>query len=148
MLVSNCLEVRLCGFGRGRDAYELFNLTRIDDPDQHARLWLILSAERLLGDATETLLRETDNAYKDVTNKLYDEYKAMRDKLIAFLVDPAGGDHRIHSLVDSLIQPVSRRRQPTDVRWPLLRRQRCFPVLFGHRPAGQFDHFQRANDSP
>ena len=39
------------------------------------RLWLLLSAERLLGGATEALLRETDSAYKDITDELYKEYK-------------------------------------------------------------------------
>ena len=34
VLVSNCLEIRLYGFGRGRDAYELFDLTRLDDPEE------------------------------------------------------------------------------------------------------------------
>ncbi len=29
VLVSNCVEIRLYGFGRGRDAYELFDLTKL-----------------------------------------------------------------------------------------------------------------------
>ena len=64
VLVSNCVEIRLYGFGRGRDAYELFDLTKLDDPEEHARLCMMLSAERLLGGATDALLRETDSAYK------------------------------------------------------------------------------------
>ena len=91
VLVSNCLEIRLYGFGRGRDAYEYFDLTKLDDYEEHARLWLILSAERFLGGATETLLRDTDNAYKDVTNKLYAEYKGLRERLIDFIVNTAEG---------------------------------------------------------
>jgi hypothetical protein len=59
VLVSNCIQIRLYGFGRGRDAYEIFDLAKLDDPDEHARLWLVLSAERLLGGGTEALLRET-----------------------------------------------------------------------------------------
>ena len=106
VLVSNCIEIRLYGFGRGRDAYEMFNLARLDDPVEHARLWLILSADRLLGGATDALLRDTDNAYKDVTNKLYDEYKAMRERLIAFLVDPAGGPKLAHAAAIELAQKL------------------------------------------
>lgn len=106
VLVSNCIEIRLYGFGRGRDAYELFNLARIDDPDEHARLWLILSAERLLGGATDALLRESDSAYKDVTNQLYDEYKSMRERLITFLVDPAGGPKLAHSAAIEMAQKL------------------------------------------
>jgi len=37
-------------------------------------LWLLLSAERFIGGATDLLLRETDSAYKDITGKL-DGYK-------------------------------------------------------------------------
>ncbi|PPD46172.1 MAG: type I restriction endonuclease subunit M [Methylocystis sp.] len=91
VLVSNCLEIRLYGFGRGRDAYELFDLTRLDEPEEHARLWLILSAQQLLGGGTDALLRETDSAYKDVTQRLYVEYKDLRDRLIAFIVNSADG---------------------------------------------------------
>ncbi len=91
VLVSNCIEVRLYAFGRGRDAYELFDLTKLDDRSEHERLWLILSAARLLTGATDALLRETDNAYRDITEKLYVEYKALRDRLISFLTDAADG---------------------------------------------------------
>ena len=91
VLISNCLEIRLYGFGRGRDAYELFDLTRLDEPDEHARLWLILSAERLLGEATDRLLRETDSAFKDITDELYRQYKDLRDRLIGFLTGEADG---------------------------------------------------------
>ncbi len=91
VLVSNCLEIRLYGFGRGRDAYEVFDLRHLDDSEEHARLWLILTADRLLGGATDLLLRETDSAYKDITDKLYVEYKALRDRLIGFLTGAAEG---------------------------------------------------------
>jgi hypothetical protein len=58
---------------------------------EHARLWLILSEARFLGGATEQLLRDTDSAYKDITEKLYGEYKGLRDRLVAFMVDSAEG---------------------------------------------------------
>lgn len=91
VLVSNCLEIRLYGFGRGRDAYEVFDLRHLDDSEEHARLWLILSADRLLGGATDLLLRETDSVYKDITDKLYVDYKALRDQLIGFLTGAPEG---------------------------------------------------------
>ncbi len=91
VLVSNCVEVRLYGFGRGRDAYELFDLTKLDDEEELARLCLILSADRLLGGATDALLRDTDGAYKNITNELYSEYKGLRDRLIGFLTGAADG---------------------------------------------------------
>jgi len=91
VLVSNCLEIRLYGFGRGRDAFELFDLGRLDEPEEHARLWLVLSQDRLLGGATDRLLRETDSAYKDITNALYSQYSALRKRLIQFLTDSVEG---------------------------------------------------------
>lgn len=91
VLVSNCLEIRLYGFGRGRDSYEMFDLSRLDDEEEHARLWMILSADRFLGGATDLLLRQTDSAYKDVTDELYKQYKDLRDQLIGFLTGAPEG---------------------------------------------------------
>jgi len=91
VLVSNCVEIRLYGFGRGREAYELFDLTRLDEEDEFARLYQILSATRFLGGETEALLRETDIAYTTITNELYLKYKELRGQLIAFLRDEVDG---------------------------------------------------------
>ena len=91
VLVSNCMEIRLYGFGRGRDAYELFDLTKLDDHQEHERLWLILTAARFLTGVTDALLRDSDTAYKDITDKLYVEYKTLRDRLITFLTGAIDG---------------------------------------------------------
>ena len=102
VLVSNCIEIRLYGFGRGRDAYEVFDLTRIDEPAEHERLWLILSADRFLNGRPDALLAATDNAYKDVTDRLYADYKALRDRLISFLVDaPTGPQLAVLSAIET-----------------------------------------------
>jgi len=89
--VSNCLEIRLYGFGRGREAYETFDLARLDEEEEYARLWLMLSAERLLGGGLDQLLRETDSAYKDITENLYSQYKTLRGRLIDFMTNSADG---------------------------------------------------------
>jgi len=91
VLVSNCTEIRLYGFGRGRDAYELFDLTKIEDAHELERLWLLLSAKQLLGGATEALLRQSDSAYKDITNELYKDYSKLRERLLSYLTDAADG---------------------------------------------------------
>ena len=91
VLVSNCVEIRLYGFGRGRDAYELFDLRNLDDPEEHKRLWLVLSATRFLGGETDALLRATDGAYRTITTDLYVQYADLRGRLIAFLTGAADG---------------------------------------------------------
>ncbi len=91
VLVSNCLEIRLYGFGRGRGAYEVFDLGRLDEEEEYARLWLMLSAERLLGGGLDELLRQTDSAYKDITSELYTQYKGLRNRLIDFIVNSGDG---------------------------------------------------------
>jgi hypothetical protein len=80
VLVSNCLEIRLYGFGRGREAYEVFDLASLDHEDEYARLWLMLSADRLIGGALDQLLRDADNAFRDITNELYKQYKELRNR--------------------------------------------------------------------
>ena len=91
VLVSNCVEIRLYAFGRGRDAYERFDLTRLDEPFEHERLWRILGAKNLFGGHTDQLLRDTDNAYRDITNELYKQYKGLRERLIGFLTNGGEG---------------------------------------------------------
>lgn len=91
VLVSNCLEIRLYAFGRGRDAYELFDLAKLNEPDEHHRLWLILGAANMFGGVTDTLLSDTDSAYRDITNELYVQYKGLRERLISFLGNRADG---------------------------------------------------------
>jgi hypothetical protein len=91
VLVSNCVEIRLYGFGKGRDAFEQFDLRKLDDERELERLFLLLSADRLLGGATEALLRETESAYKEITGSLYKSYSALRGQLISYLTDEAGG---------------------------------------------------------
>ncbi|MDP1731953.1 MAG: N-6 DNA methylase [Devosia sp.] len=91
VMVCNCLELRLYGFGRGRDVYETFSLTRLDEKAELERLVLLLEARRFLGGATEALLRETDTSYRDVSNDLYLQYSGLRNRVFLFLVDSADG---------------------------------------------------------
>ncbi len=85
VLVSNCVEIRLYGYGRGRNTYEVFDLSQLDNKEQLERLRLVLSAQSLLQGETERLLRETDQALKDITDELYVEYDKLRKELIDFL---------------------------------------------------------------
>lgn len=82
VLVSNMIELRLYGFGEGTTAYEAFHLDRLTDPDEYARFMLLLSADSLLSGRTLDLLKQSRTEDRDITDKLYHDYKALRLKLI------------------------------------------------------------------
>jgi len=85
VLVSNYVEVRLYAVGYGRQAYESWKLDQLTDPQQYATFLLLLSADHLLGGFTRNLLEESAKREKEITNALYQDYKALRKQLIATL---------------------------------------------------------------
>ena len=91
VLVSNMVELRLYGFGEGTTAYETFHLGRLTDPAEYARFMLLLSADSLLSGRTLDLLKQSRAEDKDITDRLYQDYKALRVKLIGAVqaADPA-----------------------------------------------------------
>ncbi len=105
VMVSNCIEIRLYRFGRGRDCYETFDLRRIGEPDELRRLMMLVGAKALLGGETEALLLATDNALKTVTNDLYRQYKKIRDSIFVFVTSAAGGPNLSRR---SAIEPVQK----------------------------------------
>ena len=87
VLVSNCAEIRLYGFGRGRDLHERWDLGRLGEERELERLWLFLGAPNFLGGRTERLLQASAGEDKDITRKLYKDYNATRKGLIQVLQD-------------------------------------------------------------
>jgi hypothetical protein len=106
VLVSNCVELRLYAPGRGRDAYEAFDLRKLDEEEEHRRLWVLLSREHLLGDFTASLLRDTDAAYKQITDELYGSYSKLRTELLHFLMDSPEGPRLAPSVAIEQAQKV------------------------------------------
>jgi hypothetical protein len=82
VLVSNMIELRLYGFGEGTTAYETFQLDRLTDPNEYARFMLLLSADSMLTGRTLDLLKQSRAEDRDITDSLYQDYKALRLKLI------------------------------------------------------------------
>jgi hypothetical protein len=82
VLVSNYREIRLYAVGYTRKNYETFDVSRLHEPDQYARFFLILSANSLLSGKTQGYLKESDQVDKDITVQLYADYKGLRAKLI------------------------------------------------------------------
>jgi len=85
VLVSNMKELRLYAFGHGRQDYESFDLRKLDQAEELARLRLLLSAENLLSGSTGTLLERSVSADKKVTDELYTDYKKLRSDLMSFM---------------------------------------------------------------
>lgn len=82
VLVSNYIELRLYAFGEGTAAYEVFRLDQLTDPLEYARFMMLLGSDNLLSGRTLDLLKESRREDKDITNKLYLEYKNLRLKLL------------------------------------------------------------------
>jgi len=82
VLVSNMIELRLYGFGEGTNAFETFRLDALTDPKEYARFRLLLSAENLLRGHTAALLEASRAEDKDITGRLYKDYKELRLKLL------------------------------------------------------------------
>jgi type I restriction-modification system DNA methylase subunit len=82
VLVSNYLEIRLYSYAEGRQSYEVFDLKRLHEPAEYARAQLLLSEENLLGGRTAELLEESRRENRDITDRLYDDYKVLRSDLI------------------------------------------------------------------
>lgn len=82
VLVSNYREIRLYAVGYGRKDYEAFDLATLTKPENYARFILLLSAQNLLGGKTLSLLKESEQVEKDITDHLYKDYKALRANLI------------------------------------------------------------------
>ena len=83
VIVSNMVELRLYGFGEGTAAFEHFRLDRLTEPEEYARFVLLLAADNLLSGRTLELLHESRREDKDITDSLYQDYKALRFQLIS-----------------------------------------------------------------
>ena len=95
VLVSNYIELRLYGFGEGTAAYETFRLDRLTEPDEYARFMLLLSADNLLSGRTLDLLGESRREDRDITDRLYLDYKTLRLRLLGAV---QAADDRIEDL--------------------------------------------------
>ena len=82
VLVSNYLEIRLYSYSEGRQFHEVFDFAKLHDHQEYQRFTLLLAAENLLGGRTAELLDESRRENKDITNRLYADYKVLRQDLI------------------------------------------------------------------
>lgn len=85
VIVSNYRELRLYSMERTPAEYELFEIERLTDPAEYARLQLILGRDHFLAESgasrTEHLLAASGAAEKAITRKLYSDYRTIRGDL-------------------------------------------------------------------
>jgi hypothetical protein len=92
MVVSNMLELRVYVLGRGKQAYERFDLVDVaSDAREYQRLVLLLGAKNLLSGAAQSLLDETKVTEREITQDLYADYKQLRVQTIIALVQANAG---------------------------------------------------------
>lgn len=82
VLVSNYLEIRLYSYADGRQFHDSFDLAKLHEPDEYQRFMLLLSADNLLSGQTLALLEESRKEDRDITARLYADYRTLRSDLI------------------------------------------------------------------
>ena len=82
VLVSNYLEIRLYSYADGRQFYDSFDLAKLHEPAEYQRFMLLLSAENLLSGQTLAILDESRKEERDITARLYADYRSLRSDLI------------------------------------------------------------------
>jgi type I restriction-modification system DNA methylase subunit len=82
ILVSNCNEIRLYAHGWGRAVYESWHVADLLQPTAYASFVGLLGADRLTSGATKALLAESVQVEREITQKLYLDYKQLREELI------------------------------------------------------------------
>ena len=85
VIVSNQRTLRLYAVGRGRRDYEPFDLGRLDQSAELKRFVLLLGAEHLLSGGTRKLLERSLREDRDITDKLYKDYRELRENLLQFI---------------------------------------------------------------
>lgn len=82
VLVSNYLEIRLYSYADGRQFHDSFDLAKLHDPVEYQRFMLLLSADNLLSGRALAILEESRKEDRDITARLYADYRTLRSDLI------------------------------------------------------------------
>jgi len=98
VLVCNYVELRLYAVSETSLIYEQFNLVELTDPQQYARFILLLQADNFLSGNTAKLLNQSLLADKEITAQLYNDYKTLRELLIARLISENPGIPASHHI--------------------------------------------------
>lgn len=86
VLISNYVELRLYAISETSLVYEQFSFEDLLDPAEYAKFQLLLSADNFLNGKTSDLLKESERAEKDISDKLYVDYKNLRQTVVSHLI--------------------------------------------------------------
>lgn len=86
VLLSNYVELRLYAVSETSLVYEQFFFRDLLDPAEYAKFYLLLSADNFLSGNTEDLLKESNTADKDISDKLYEDYKLLRENMLSYMI--------------------------------------------------------------
>lgn len=86
VLLSNYVELRLYAISETSLVYEQFFFKNLLDPSEYAKFYLLLNAENFLSGRTELLLKESNSADKDISDKLYEDYKQLRETMLSHMI--------------------------------------------------------------
>jgi len=86
VLVSNYIELRLYAVSETSLVYEKFLFQDLLDVTEYAKFKLLLCPENLLGGKTQRILKESLEAEKEISNRLYDDYKHLRESMLLLLI--------------------------------------------------------------
>lgn len=103
VLVSNYIELRLYAVSETSLVYEKFLFQDLLDVTEYAKFKLLLCPENLLGGKTQRILKESLEAEKEISNRLYDDYKHLRESMLLLLI----ADNPEHA-PENLIAPAQK----------------------------------------
>jgi len=103
VLVSNYVELRLYAVSETSLVYEKFLFEDLVNPAEYAKFKLLLSPENLLGGKTQSILKESLEAEKEISNLLYEDYKFLRESMISHLIS-----HNLDFAPKDLIAPAQK----------------------------------------
>lgn len=86
VLLSNYVELRLYAISETSLVYEQFFFRDLLDPTEYAKFYLLLNAKNFISGHTEELLEESNSADKDISNKLYADYKLLRENMLSHMI--------------------------------------------------------------
>ena len=86
VLLSNYIELRLYAVSETSLVYEKFLIENLTNPLEYAKFQLLLNSKNFLTSKTEELLKESETEDKNISNKLYADYKVLREKMVFHLI--------------------------------------------------------------